>query len=59
MEKEYLVTAQGYEKNDPYKQTLLLYDTFNAETEKQAENCFMQKYELTHHIINIYSSIGA
>ena len=28
MIKEYLVTGQGYKKNDKYKQTIILYDTF-------------------------------
>lgn len=58
MAKEYLVTAQGYEKTDQYKQTILLYDTFHASSEEQAENNFLEKYEQTHHILNIYSTTG-
>ena len=56
MIEEYLVTGQGYEKNDPYKQTILLYDTFNASNENDAKNQFNIQFSTSHKIINIYSA---
>lgn len=53
---EYLVTGQGYEIKDPYKQTILLYDTFNASSENDAKSQFNIKYSPSHKIINIYSA---
>lgn len=52
---EFLVTAQGYEKNDPYKQTILLHDVFSAEDQGQATSLFNKQFQDTHHIMKIYS----
>lgn len=54
---EFLVTAQGYEKNDPYKQTILLHETFFADDENEAKTLFNNKFRRTHKIINIYSAV--
>lgn len=54
---EYLVTAQAYEKSDPYKQTFLLHDTFITDDAISAENCFNQKFNETHKITRIFSVI--
>ena len=55
---EYLVTAQGYDKQDSYKQTLILHDTFQAKDEHDARNQFNTKFAFTHNILNIYSAIN-
>jgi hypothetical protein len=52
---EYLVTGQGYELDDRYKQTLLLHDTFFANNEEDAKNLFNKQFSVTHKIINVYS----
>lgn len=52
---EYLVTAQGYENSDHYKQTILLYDSFFVENESSATKAFKEKFEPTHTVMNIYS----
>lgn len=57
MLEEYLVTGQGYKKNDPYKQNTILYDTFDAKDSNDAEKQFNILYANTHNIIKIYSSI--
>jgi hypothetical protein len=54
---EYLVTAQAYDKTDPYKQTFLLHDTFITEDAIDAENAFNAKFEPTHKITRIFSVI--
>lgn len=54
--EEYLVTAQGYEKNDEYKQTLLLHDYFLVENENKAKQAFTDKFNPTHTIVRIYSA---
>lgn len=53
---EYLVTAQGYPKNDQYKQTILLHDTFMAKDESHAKELFNTKFEDEHKIVKIYSA---
>lgn len=55
MLKEYLVTAQGYEKTDQYKQTILLHDTFMAKDDIDAKEMFKIKFEQTYKIIKIFS----
>ena len=55
MTKEYLVTGQGYEKNDEYKQTFLLHETFFTTTKLEAQLAFQQYFEPTHKVIKIYS----
>lgn len=52
---EFLVTAQAYEKNDPYKQTILLHDVFFADDVNQATLLFSKQFQDTHHIMKIYS----
>lgn len=56
MLKEYLVTAQGYEKSDQYKQTILLHDTFIAKNDTDAKEMFKIKFENEYKIIKIYST---
>lgn len=56
MLSEYVVTAQGYEKSDEYKQTILLHDTFMAKNENDAKELFNQKFENDYKIIKIYST---
>lgn len=58
MVEEYLVTAQAYDKQDCYKQTLILHDTFQAKDEIDAKNQFYAKFSFTHNIMNIYSAIN-
>lgn len=53
---EYLVTAQGYPKNDEYKQTILLHDTFMAKNENDAKGLFNQKFKDEYKIMQIYSA---
>jgi hypothetical protein len=55
--QEFLVTGQAYEKNDPYKQTILLHDTFFAGDEDEARTLFNNRFCSTHKIMNIYSTI--
>lgn len=54
--KEFLVTAQGYDKTDEYKQTILLHDTFMAQDSDDAKGMFRKKFEDEYRIIKIYSS---
>ena len=56
MLNEYVVTAQGYEKSDEYKQTILLHDTFMAKNENDAKELFNQKFENDYNIMKIYST---
>jgi len=58
MEKEFLITGQGYLIKDTYKQSLILHDVFYANSEEQARNKFKKKFQSTHHIMNIYSIIN-
>lgn len=53
--KEYLVTGQGYDKSDEYKQTILLHDSFLTDHADKAKEMFTTKFEPDFHIINIYS----
>lgn len=55
--QEFLVTGQGYEKNDQYKQTILLHETFFTNTELEAQLAFQQYFEPTHKVMKIYSVI--
>lgn len=55
MTTEYLVTGQGYEKNDEYKQTILLHEIFFTATKLEAQLAFHQHFEPTHKIMKIYS----
>ena len=57
MTKEFLVTAQAYEKTDTDKQTVLLHDTFVAKDSQEAKKMFTDKFNEDHHIVKIYSSI--
>lgn len=53
---EYLVTAQGYYKTDKDKQTILLHDTFIAQSEKDAERLFNDKFNNEYEILRVYSA---
>jgi len=55
-ESEYLVTGQGYELTDKYKQTLLLHNTFMAKNEIDAKQLFDKHFSNTHKIIKVYSA---
>jgi hypothetical protein len=57
MEKEFLITGQGYLIKDVYKQSIILYDAFYANSEEQAKNKFKKKFQSKYHIMNIYSII--
>lgn len=52
---EYLVTAQGYNINDQYKQTILLHDAYIAEDEDHARREFIHNMSKDYHIMKIYS----
>lgn len=55
--KEFLVTAQGYDKTDEYKQTILLHDVFMAKDTDDAKSMFHKKFEDDYKILKIYSSL--
>lgn len=55
---EYLVTGQGYEKNDQYKQTILLHDSFFADNSDDASAQFENKFSNQYVLIKIYSVIS-
>lgn len=55
--KEYLVTGQGYAKNDQYKQTILLHDSFLTDHEDNARKLFDAKFESDYYIMNVYSIV--
>lgn len=55
-QSEYLVTGQGYDKQDPYKQSIILYDVFKASSENDAKEQFNNKFATSHSIMNIYSA---
>ena len=54
--KEFLITAQGYCKTDKYKQTMLLHDTFLANSPQDAETMFSKKFDDEYEILKIYSA---
>ena len=57
MNNEYIVTGQGYEHNDPHKQTILLHGTFQASSKIDANNQFKRSYlEDGVEIIRVYST---
>lgn len=56
-QKEFLVTGQGYAKKDPYKQTVILHDTFFSSDETDARNKFENEFESQYNILTIYSAI--
>jgi hypothetical protein len=58
MKNEFLVTAQAYSKQDLYKQTFLLHDTFLAISEIEAKEQFNNKFESNYNIMKIYSAIN-
>lgn len=55
--QEFLVTGQAYEKNDPYKQTILLHDTFFANSEDEAKALFDNHFRQIYKVMQIYSVI--
>lgn len=58
MEKEFLVTAQIYDKFDEHKQTILVHDSFKTSSSEDAKDLFKNKYGIDHKIIQIYSSVS-
>jgi hypothetical protein len=58
MEKEFVVTAQIYNKFDKDKQTLLMHDTFKTTSSDDAKDLFKNKYDIDHNIIKIYSAVS-
>jgi hypothetical protein len=58
MEKEFLVTAQVFDKFDKTKQTLLIHDSFKTLSSEDAKELFKKKYSIDHSIIKIYSAIS-
>ncbi|NBU33542.1 hypothetical protein EBS40_02845 [bacterium] len=57
MTKEWLVTAQGYLKDDKSKQTMLLHDTFKRNSDHEAKQSFLDKFGIAYEIIQVYSVI--
>jgi hypothetical protein len=55
---EYLVTGQGYDKSDKYKQTILLHDSFVAEDSDDASEKFTTKFSNKYKLIKIFSVIS-
>jgi len=53
--KEWLVTAQGYDKLDNHKQTIILHDSFHEHTKDIAIQKFNTKYNNMFNILQIYS----
>lgn len=49
------VTAQIYEKQDKYKQTILMNDIIYATSKEQAVDIFKLNYEPVNTILKIYS----
>jgi hypothetical protein len=54
-EKEFNITAQICDRQDPYRQTILFNDIIHAENEQLARSAFAGTIGLTHDIIRIYS----
>lgn len=54
---EYLVTGQGYEKQDKYKQTVLLHDSFFANNSDDASVQFNDTFSKEYELLKIYSVI--
>lgn len=52
---EFLVTAQAYAKDDEYKQTILLHDTFMVNDKNCAKQEFESKYQNEFNILKIFS----
>lgn len=55
---EFLITAQAYAKNDPYKQTILLHDTFFQSDKDTATKEFHNKFESDYKILKVFSAIN-
>lgn len=55
---EYLVTGQGYDKTDKYKQTILLHDSFIANNSDDASEKFTAKFSDKYKLIKIFSIIS-
>lgn len=53
--QQFNVTAQIYEKNDKYKQTILMNDIIDASSKEQAISIFKANYEPINTILKIYS----
>jgi hypothetical protein len=55
---EYLVTGQGYDKKDKWKQTVLLHDSFIADDSDDASEKFTKKFSKNYKLIKIFSVIS-
>jgi hypothetical protein len=55
--QEYLVTAQGYQKQDTYKQLMLLHNTYIAIGVDEAMNMFRQEFDVEYTILKIFSVV--
>lgn len=53
--KEWLVTAQAYDKLDSHKQTIILHDSFYEHSKDIAIQKFNTKYNSIYNILQIYS----
>lgn len=56
--KEYLITAQGYHKNDPDKQEILLHDTILSKQEDVARIQLLDKLKTEYNITKVFSVIA-
>lgn len=54
--KEYLITAQGYHINDPYKQNIILHETVMASAEDIAKSKFTDEIEKEYKLTKIFSA---
>lgn len=55
--KEYTITAQVYNVFDKYKQTLLIADSYRAESAEDAEKKFREIYSIDHNIVKVFSVV--
>ena len=53
--KNYNITAQVYDKNDIYKQSIFMNELVMALCSTDAKNVFEQIYSKTHQIVKIFS----
>lgn len=53
--QEYLVTAQGYHRQDIYKQTILLHDSYITINADEAMNMFQKQFDAEYNILKVFS----
>jgi hypothetical protein len=49
------ITAQIYDKNDSYKQSIFMNELVMASSSSDAKNTFEQIYSKTHQVIRVFS----